>query len=66
MEKKVFYKFESNGDLSYVFSTIEGIHEIIESDLEGISNDEIGEIQYTITPFLMTDEEFENMPEAEC
>lgn len=65
MEKKVYYKFESNGDLSYTFRTLEGIHEIIESDLEGVSHEEIEEFEYTITPVLMTDEEFENLPESD-
>lgn len=37
----------------------------IEADMHGRSEKDAEDIQYTITPVWMTEEEFENLPEAE-
>lgn len=67
MEKKLFWLVESNGDLSMTIQDISQAKEIIEGDFANESEDgkyEIDDLQYTITPKMMTQAEYENLPEA--
>ena len=65
-DKKLFFQFSDGADISKVVMQLDACLEWIKSDeLEKKDENELSEIQYTITPVLMTDEEYENLPEAE-
>ena len=67
MEKKLYWIVESNGDLSVTTSLLEECKTIIENDFAMESEGgkfEIDDLQYTITPTMLTQEEYENLPEA--
>lgn len=64
MDKKLYWLVESNGDLS-VTCTADAIKDLIEGDLENTPSDEREDVEYTITPVWLTDEEYENLPEAD-
>ncbi len=66
MEKQLYWLIESNGDLSMMIKDIATAQVIIEGDFANESEDglfEIEDLQYTITPKMLTQEEFENLPE---
>lgn len=66
MEKKLYWLVESNGDLSVTIKDISRAEEIILADFD-VETDggkyEIDDLQYTVTPVMMTEEEFNNLPE---
>lgn len=63
-DKKLYYQFSDGFDVSKIVLDLTGIMEWIESDMEQWSEgDEMPE--YKIEPIWLTDEEFENLPEAE-
>lgn len=67
MEKTLYWLVESNGDLSVTVKNIVEAKEIIEGDFAYESEDgefEIDDLQYTITPVLLTKEDYENLPET--
>jgi hypothetical protein len=61
MEKKLYFKLSDNGDVSNVVLALDGCMEWIKNDefLEG------DDVEYTLVPVWMTEEEFDNLPEAE-
>ncbi len=66
MEKKLYWLLESNGDLSVTVENIEQAKDIIEVDFA--SENENGEfviddLQYTITPKMLTHEEYQALGE---
>jgi hypothetical protein len=66
MEKKLYWLVESNGDLSVTIKDISRAEEIILADFDVETDDgkyEIDDLQYTVTPVMMTEEEFNNLPE---
>ena len=66
MEKKWYWLVESNGDLSVTIKDISRAEEIILADFDVETDDgkyEIDDLQYTVTPVMMTEEEFNNLPE---
>lgn len=67
MEKRLYWLVESNRDLSVTVQDFAQVKELIEGDFANENEDgkfEIDDLQYTITPQMMTQEEFENLPEA--
>ena len=64
MEKKLYYQLSDGGDYSNVTMELSGVMAWIEGDKDNYNEgDEMPE--YTITPVWMTEEEFNNLPEAE-
>ena len=66
MEKKLYFRFSDGADISKIVMDLSGCMEWIKADeLEKKDAEELELIEYTIQPILMTDEEYENLPEAE-
>ena len=65
MDKKLYFKFSDNQDVSGVTMSLDGCMAWIHADLEGVPVEDISEFEYTITPVYMTEEEFRNLPEAD-
>ncbi len=66
-KKTMYWLIESNGDLSATVQNISQAKEIIEADFENESEGgkfEIDDLQYTITPTMLTKKQYENLPEA--
>ena len=67
MEKKLYWLVESNGDLSVTVNNIEEAKSIIESDFASESEGGlygINDLQYTITPKMLTQKEYDELDEA--
>ena len=63
--KKLYFQFSDGGNISKVVMPLDGCLEWIKVDeCERKDEDELVDIQYTLTPILLTDEEYENLPEA--
>ena len=63
MKKKLYFKLSDNADMSNVVMSLEDIKYHIECDMEGqgdLSND----IEYTLSPIYLTDEEYNDLEEA--
>lgn len=65
MEKKLYYLITSNEDLSITVESINTIAIIINEETHGRPEDEVKELEFIITPVFMTEDEFNNLPEAE-
>lgn len=66
MEKKTVFLFSDGEDYSgLVFESLSAAEEWIKGDIEDLSDDELGEREYTIHVGRMTQEEIDNLPEAE-
>ena len=61
MEKKLYWLVESNADLSNTVQTLEQARELIQGDFD--NEEEKEEVEYTITPTYLTDEEYEALPQ---
>lgn len=66
MEKKLYYQLSDGIDVSKVVMELSGAMTWIEEDMKGYIHDtpEDELPEYTITPIWLTDEEFNNLPEA--
>lgn len=64
MEKKLYYQLSDGGDYSNVTMDLSGVTAWLEGDQDNCVDGE-DMPQYTITPIWMTEEEFNNLPEAE-
>ena len=64
MEKKLYYKLSDNADVCEITMDLSGCMAWIEADMEGVSEGE-DEREFTITPIWMTEQEYENLPEAD-
>lgn len=64
MEKKLYYKLSDGADVSGIVMELSGVMEWIESDMRGVPEEDLKEFEYTIQPVMMTEEEFNNLPEA--
>lgn len=65
-EKEIYYCLSDNADLGGLYlASMREVSEHIEMDLGDIHPSERENVQYTITPVLMTAEEFANLPEYE-
>lgn len=68
MEKKLYWLVESNGDLSVTVQDLPQVKEIIEGDFANESEDgkhNFDDLQYTVTPTMLTDEEYEGLGEQD-
>jgi len=65
MEKKLYYIID-NGSTSYTME-LSGCMSLIEGEMGGMNEEKTtqDEPEWTITPTWMTEEEFDNLPEAE-
>lgn len=63
MEKKLYFELADNADTGGVILKLSGAMAWIEGDID--NQGEGSEIQYTLTPVWMADEEFENLPESD-
>lgn len=65
MEKKVYWLVSSNYDLSNHVADLETAMELIKGDFD--YQDEGGriEVEYTIRPVWITEDEYEQLPEAD-
>lgn len=62
--KELFFKLSDNADLQdYHLPNLNEIRDYIETDLGNMHPDERELVVYTIQPVLMTQEEFDNLPE---
>ncbi len=63
--KKLYWHVTSNEDLSIFTSDLNEAKVLIEGDYDGypeLEREDI-EVEYTLTPVYMTEEEFNNLPE---
>ena len=60
--KILYWLVESNADLSNTVQNLEQARELIEGDYENEDGAGKLEVQYTITPTYLTDEEYEALP----
>jgi len=60
-EKQLYWLVESNGDLSYMTKLLSDCMELIKDDIEGIEDADVEEYQYTITPKMLTQKEYEQL-----
>lgn len=65
MEKKLFWRIESNEDTSLTVDNLPTCQTIIETDIEGRPQSELEELQFTITPIFLTEDEYADLPEAD-
>lgn len=66
MEKELYYKLSDNADLSGLYlRNMREVTEHIEMDLGDIDHEDRENVEYTIQPVLMTEDEFNNLPEWE-
>lgn len=64
-EKKLYFQLSDGADYSGVTMDLSGVTTWIEGDADNYKEDEEDMPEYTITPVWMTEEEFDNLPEAE-
>jgi hypothetical protein len=64
-EKKTFWLVTSNFDLSNTVADLETVKDLIDGDYDNQSDEDRKEVEYTIKPVLMTDEEYEKLPEGD-
>lgn len=66
MAKKTVFLFSNNADYSgIVFENLDAMEEWIKGDIEDLLDNELSELEYTINVRRMTQEEIDNLPEAE-
>lgn len=63
MGKNLYFKLSDNGDLCGLIMELSGCMEYIQNDQENYSDEELLEVQYTLDPIFLTEEEFHNLPE---
>jgi len=63
MEKKLYYQLSDNVDVWNITMTLTDCFEWIASDMEGLDENS-NDVEYTINPVWMTQDEFYNLPEA--
>jgi hypothetical protein len=68
MEKKLYFKLSDSGDVGNVVLALDGCMEWIKNDTDNYNHEIMEEKdfpEYTLVPVWMTEEEFDNLPEAE-
>lgn len=64
MEKEIFYNLSDNADLdSLTLANLDHVKEYILNDIGNIEPEDRENIVYMIRPVLMTQDEFDNLPE---
>jgi hypothetical protein len=62
-KKKLYFNFD-NGDTETVME-LSGCTAFIKADMEGKTEKDTEDLQYTLTPIWLTDKGFKNLPEAD-
>ena len=66
MKKKLFLSVSDNFDLSNLYlKDMDAVTEYINGDIPNYNGDDINQIEWTIKPVFMTQDEFDNLPEYE-
>lgn len=64
MEKEIFYALSDNSDLKNLYlRNMNEVSEYIETDISDIEPEDREKVEYTIRLILMTQDEFDNLPE---
>jgi len=63
--KNIYYVIESNHDLTLTVKSTACLKNIMEADFEGLTESQIENFEYTVTPVLMTKKEFDNLQDAD-
>jgi hypothetical protein len=62
--EKMFYSLSDNADLSNLYlQDLEIVKQFIEDEISGLSQEDLKEVEWRITPIFMTQDEFDNLPE---
>ena len=64
MEKKLYFKLSDGVDASNIVMDLSGCMEWIKGDVDGVAEEDSEDYEYTLVPVWLTDEEFNNLPEA--
>lgn len=62
MEKKLYFKFSDNYDVTNVVMDLSACMAWIEGEELAETDDK----EYTLVPIWLTDEEYQNIPQADC
>lgn len=65
MQKKLYWLVESNADLSVTCKELPTCTDLIKEDFEETEAEEKEQAEYTITPVWYTDEEYQELGEAD-
>ena len=63
MEKTLYWLVEDNADLSTTTNNLQSAKFIISEDFESLNSEEKKEVEYTLTPTYLTEEEYLSLPE---
>lgn len=63
-KKKLFFKLSDGADVSNVVMELEAAMEWIKSDMEGVSEEDAKEFEFTLQPIYLSDRQFNNLHEA--
>jgi len=64
-DKKIYWLLEDNADLSITCENLETCTDLIQNEIDNLDGDtQVGDVQFTLTPKFMTEEEYNNLPEA--
>jgi hypothetical protein len=65
-KKRVYVLSGGPNDLGELYLiSLKDVQSTIDSDLDGVSDEEIKEVEYTLTVTLMTQKEIDDLPEYE-
>lgn len=66
MEKQMYFRLSDNADLNGLYlANMTEVTEHILNDIRDVHLNEIDQLEYTIQPVFMTEDEFNNLPEYE-
>lgn len=63
-ENKLYWQIESNIDLSVTVPSLMHVQQVIHIDFNELNEEEAHDVQYTVTPIWLTNEEYSKMPDA--
>jgi len=61
-QKKLYYEFSDNADVSRVIMELSGVMSWIKADMEDVTEND-DQREYTITPVWMTEKQYKNLPQ---
>lgn len=66
MEKQMYFRLSDNADLNRLYlANMTEVTEHILNDIGDVHPNEIDQLEYTIQPVFMTEDEFNNLPAYE-
>lgn len=65
MKKKLYFKFSDGHDMSNVIMELSGCVESIKQDIENLDSDDLANAEYVLQPVVLTNKEFNELPEAD-